>query len=103
MNWNPISWLPWTREGRQTLIYISIALSSPVLCGLILFALHTIRNWDGPSPENRLDRFADIAMLLGWGLMIVLVSYACFISIRALKLNVKDGTAEVDGGNEGKE
>ena len=35
---------------------------------------------------------ADLADRISWGLLIILIAYACFVSIRAMKIN-KDGVS----------
>lgn len=91
MNWNPISWFPFTQEGRKTLIYVAIMWACPVLTGAIMYALNTIRWFDAPA-LNRLTAYADIADKLSWGLLIVLISFACYVSIRAFNIDLKNGT-----------
>ena len=90
-------WLPFTRDGRSTLVYLVLAGCGPALTLVLIWAMRTIRLWDGADAAQRLDRFADIANVISWALLVIVVALACFVSIRALKVNVRNGTAEVDG------
>lgn len=107
----PWNWLPYSREGRQTLIYLVVAGCGPALT-LALWnfagtALDVIRHWDGAPPLDRLNHYAAIAeltiQLIGWALLVIVIALACFVSIRSLKLNVKQGTAEAEGDGSGGE
>jgi len=82
--------LPFTTDGRATLIYVMFAGAGPAVMGAIIYAMRTIRNWTAAPANQRLDLFAGIADKLAWGLLIVLVTLACFISIRAIRFG-KDG------------
>lgn len=91
MKWyNPFTWFPYTHEGRQTLVYMALAWAAPIICGMLIWAMQTLRDWTDAPVLQRLERFADIADRLSWGLLVILVSYACFVSIRAVKIG-KDG------------
>jgi hypothetical protein len=81
---------PFSHEGRQTLVYICLAWAAPIICGMVLWAMRAIRDWGDAPAVDRLNRFADIADRLSWGLVLILVAYACFVSIRAVKIG-KDG------------
>ncbi len=95
MNWNPISWFPFSKDGRATLVYIFFAGSVPVIFGGIIWALSQIRWFDAPA-SDRLDKFYQITMWLAYGFLLGMVAYTAFVSIRALKVNWKEGTASVD-------
>ena len=99
MSWNPLSWLPFTRAGRQTLIYLAFAGSGPAVTFGIIWAMRVIRDWNEASAQARLDRFAELAMMLAYNSIIVSVTFACFISLRALKVS-KDGV-EATSNDEG--
>lgn len=90
---------PFTGEGRRTLINLALFFAGPALTIAIIWAMHTIRFWQGLSAELRLERFANLADRLSWGLLLVLLAFATYVSIRAIKVNLKDGTAEAEGGN----
>jgi hypothetical protein len=81
---------PFSHEGRQTLIYVCIAWAAPVLCGMLVWEQSRIEVFPGAAAEQRLARFADISDRVSWGLMVILVAFACFVSIRAIKIG-KDG------------
>lgn len=97
MNWNPISWFPFGKDGRATLVYIFFAGSVPVILGAIVWALYLIRWWNDAPALARLEKFYNITMWLSYGFMLGMVAYAAFVSIRAAKFNAKEGTAEFDG------
>lgn len=82
--------LPFTRAGRQTLIYLVLAGCGPALTVCIIWAMVVIRDWNEVAASARLDKFATLAMLLGAGLLIIITALACFVSIRAVKIG-KDG------------
>lgn len=102
MNWNPLTWFPFTRDGRQTLVYLALAGCGPALTLGIIWALHTIRDWGDASAQLRLDKFASLAMMMGYNSLIITVALACFVSIRAVKVS-KDGLEATsnDNGQEG--
>lgn len=85
-----MSLFPFTREGRHTLVYIVFSCSGPALTGLILWALYSIEDFAGADAKERLDRFAELSMLVGSALLVTVVALACFVSIRAIKIG-KDG------------
>ena len=98
MNWNPLTWFPFTRDGRQTLVYLALAGCGPALTFGIIWALQTIRDWKEASAELRLDKFASLAMMLGYNSIIITVALACFVSIRAVKVS-KDGLEATSNDN----
>lgn len=97
MNWrNPLTWFPYSREGRQTVIYLALAGCGPALTLVMMWAMNTIRFWDQADATARLDKFATLAILIGVALLIIVTALACFVSIRAVKIS-KDGF-EATGG-----
>ena len=93
-----MSLFPFTREGRQTLVYLVFAGCGPALTGVVIWALTVMRDFAGAGAEQRLDKFATLAMLVGAALLIVTVALACFVSIRAIKIG-KDGLEANGEGN----
>lgn len=81
---------PFTREARQTLMYLVLAGCGPALTGCIMWALSVVEVFPGTSGDARLAAYVDLAKPLGWGLMIIIIALACFVSIRAIKVG-KDG------------
>ena len=99
MKWyNPLTWFPWSRSGRQTLIYIMAALSGPALSIMVIAAGYVIVTFPDTSGEQRLDKFSSLAMIAALALLIVIIRDACFVSIRAAKIKdwieVKGDTGE---------
>jgi hypothetical protein len=96
--YNPLTWFPYTREGRQTLIYLALAGCGPALTLVMVWAMTTIRSWADASAAARLDKFATLAYLIGAALLIIVTALACFVSIRAVKIS-KDGFEATGGEN----
>lgn len=100
MKWfNPWTWVPWTREGRQTLLYIVLALCGPALTGCLLWALDVVRVFPGTTGEQRLDAYVELSKPIGWALMVIVVALSCFVSIRAIKIGPLEATSRDDGGD----
>jgi hypothetical protein len=78
------SLVPFTHEGRQTLVYLVFAGAGPVLTILVFYAM--IRAFD----EGQWGLGGELANKLAWGLLILICALACFVSIRAIRLG-KDG------------
>jgi cytochrome b subunit of formate dehydrogenase len=89
MSWNPITWFPFGKDGRATLIYMAFAGSVPAITGVIVWALYQIRWFDAPALD-RLERFYQVTMWLAYGFMIGMSAYAAFVSFRAFKAS-KEG------------
>lgn len=99
MSLNPF---PFNRAGRQTLVYLSLAGSGPVLTAATIWALGIIRDFPGADAAARLRAFASIADKVAWSLFVVVVALACFVSIRAVKLGKGGFEAEAnDNGDDG--
>ena len=91
---------PFTREGRQTLIYCVLAGCGPALTAVVIWAMLVIRRWDAANTADRLDKFASLAMVMASALVVIVVALSCFVSIRAIKIG-KDGleaSGDGDGG-----
>jgi len=85
---------PLTREGRQTLIYLTFAFAGPALTGIVIWAMVAALEHTALWPT-----FRDLALIVAAALMIVVMGLACFVSIRAIKIG-KDGieaTGDGDG------
>lgn len=92
-------WLPFTRAGERTWVYMLGGLCAPVLTVIVIWALQVIRYWPGATPEQKLEKFFILAMLVATGLLIMVIAFACFISIRAIKVG-KDGIEASGSGGE---
>lgn len=90
MTFNPLTWVPWTRLGRQTLLTIVFALCGPALTACVMWALSIVRDFPGASADQRLDAYVKLAQPIGWSLIIIVVALAAYISIRSIKAG-KDG------------
>lgn len=75
---------PFTREGRQTLVYLVFAGCGPALTLLVRWAM-------GQALDRKLiDVFGSLANKVADALLIIVIGLACFVSIRAIKVG-KDG------------
>jgi len=101
MNWNPISWFPFTQEGRKTLIYLVIAGCGPALTLGIMWALTVIRDFKGVDADTKLASFSELAMMLGYNSIIITIALSCFVSIRAFNIDLKAGTLSAQSNEEG--
>lgn len=90
---------PLTFAGRQTLIYVCLALSGPVLTGIVVWALASIRDWKDVDAVTKLARYAALTNYIAIALLIVVIALACFVSIRAIKIG-RDGI-EAESNNNG--
>jgi hypothetical protein len=78
------SLFPFTREGRQTLVYLVFAGAGPALTLLVKWAM-------GQALDRKLnDAFASLADKVADALLVICLALACFVSIRAIKIG-KDG------------
>lgn len=92
MKWfNPFTWVPFSQEGRQTLVYLVFAGSGPTLTIFTAWAmLEALRHgWQGI--------FANLAYTVAACLLIIVTGLAMFVSIRALRFG-KDGFSAEGGG-----
>lgn len=80
---------PFTNDGRQTLIYIMFSCSTAILTLLVWWAM------DRMFDAGQWNAGRGLADKVAWGLLISISGYACFVSVRAIKLG-KDGFS-VDG------
>lgn len=71
---------PFTRDGRQTLIYLMAAFCAPVLTALVWWAMKLAA---GSAQWTIFGRLADKVAL---ALLISSITFAAFVSIRALKV-----------------
>lgn len=93
MTWNPLTWLPFTRDGRMTLIYLALAGCGPALTLVVIWAMNLSQK------ANQWAIFADLANKVAWALLLIVLALSCFVSIRAIKVG-KDGieaTGDGDG------
>ena len=87
MKWySPLSWFPWTQEGRATAVYLGFLWSGPTLTALLRWSMGEIEFFPGAAADQRLAAFARLADKVVDGVLLVGIVYACFISIRALKV-----------------
>lgn len=98
MRWNPLTWFPFTKDGRATLIYLTFAGSVPALTAILVYVLYTIRWFDAPAID-RLERFYQIGMRITLAVLLSMLIYGAFISLRAFKAS-KDGV-EFDSKDDG--
>ena len=90
--YNPLTWFPFTHQGRQTLIYLVFAGAGPALCAMVIWAMVTALG------RNLFATFSNLALIVASCLLIIVTGLAMFVSIRAVKLG-KDGFS-AEGGND---
>lgn len=90
MKWySPWTWVPFTREGRSTLVYLAFAGAGPMLTLVLIWAMDKIRYFDAPA-QSRLDRFAGLSDIIAWSVFVIVTGLCTFVAFRALKVG-KDG------------
>jgi hypothetical protein len=78
-------YLPFTREGRQTLIYLMFAGAGPALCLIVMWAM------SGALAHVGLwSLFAQLSLIVAICLLVTVSGFAAFVAIRALKIG-RDG------------
>lgn len=76
--------LPLTREGRQTLVYLTFAGAGPATSAVNLWAMLKA------AADGQWQVFYPLAMTNAVGNGIIVTALAMFVSIRAIKIS-KDG------------
>lgn len=84
------SWVPYTGEGRQTLLYMVLAGCAPALHASIMWAMNVVKTFPGATGEARLAAYVKLAEPISYSLLIIVISLAMFVSLRSLKFS-KDG------------
>ena len=82
---------PLSKEGRQTLVYLSFAGAGPVLTAVVIWAM-AVAQWN-----TWRDVFANLAYMVAAGMLTIVTGLAMFVSIRSLKVS-RDGL-EASGGD----
>ena len=82
---------PFTKEGRQTLVYLTFAGAGPALTVIVVWAM-AVAQWNTWQ-----DVFANLAYMVATGMLIIVTGLAMFVSIRSLKVS-RDGL-EASGGD----
>lgn len=78
------SLFPFSRDGRQTLIYLVFAGAGPALTALVIWAM------DRALLHKMFGLFRDLSWFVATSMMIVVIGLSMFVSIRAIKVG-KDG------------
>lgn len=94
------SLFPFTREGRHTLLYITISLCAPALTIFSMWAMSVVERFPGVPAQERLDAYVKLATLIAVDLLIMVVALACFVSIRSLKIGANGLEADGKGGGD---
>ena len=84
-------WVPYTGEGRQTLLYMVLAGCAPALHGSIMWAMNVVKTFPGTTGEQRLNAYVKLAEPISYSLLIIVIALAMFVSLRSLKFSAKDG------------
>ena len=77
-------WVPFTHDGRQTLIYLIFAGAGPALT---LVGLHILEQTEG---AGQWGIYATQARIFGWSLFVIVAGLGMFVSIRSFKIG-KEG------------
>lgn len=86
---------PFTRPGRQTLVYLVFAGAGPALTAVVIWAMIEALERAALWPT-----FSQLALIVAAGLFVIVLGLAMFVSIRAIKIG-KDGIeADGEGGEE---
>lgn len=99
MTWNPLTWLPWSVNGRRTLLTIVFAACGPALTACIMWALNVVKTFPGTTGEQRLAAYVKLAEPVTWSLIIIVIALASYISIRSFKAG-KDGIETTSFGDD---
>jgi len=91
MKWNPLSWMPYTHEGRQTLVYLVFAGAGPALTIVVIWAMLKALDY------KLFATFSHLSLIVAGAMLIIVTGLAMFVSIRAVKLG-KDGFSAEGGG-----
>lgn len=75
---------PFTREGRKTLVYLTLAGAGPATSGINLWAMSVA------ADAGQWVSFHSLAMTNAIGNGIIVTALAMFVSIRAIRIS-KDG------------
>lgn len=86
-------WLPYTKEGRQTLVYLTFAGAGPVLTAIVIWAMVKALGF------RLFDVFANLSYVVAAGLLILITGLSMFVAIRSLKVS-KDGLEATGGEKE---
>lgn len=82
---------PFTRDGRQTLIYLTFAGCGPALTLVVMWAMN-----EALGRPALWKTFSTLAYVVALSLLIIVTGLGMFVSIRAVKIS-KDGF-EAEGG-----
>lgn len=86
-----MSMFPFTKEGRQCLVYLTFAGAGPALTAIVIWAM-IVADW-----HTWQNVFANLAYMVASGMLIIVTGLAMFVSIRSLKVS-RDGL-EASGGD----
>lgn len=89
--YNPFTWVPYSKEGRQSLVYLAFAGAGPILTGIVVWAMTV------SDSHSWREVFANLAYMVAAGMLIVVTGLSMFVSIRSLKVS-RDGL-EASGGD----
>lgn len=80
------SLFPFTHAGRQTLIYLVLAMAGPALTAVVMWAMEITKD------ARQWAIFGSLADRVAWSLFVIVCALACFVSIRAIRIG-KDGAS----------
>ena len=77
-----MSLFPFTREGRQTLVYLAFVGAGPALTAIVIWSMLQALRYPALWPT-----FTKLALIVATGLFVILCGLAMFVSIRAVKIS----------------
>lgn len=76
--------VPFTHDGRQTLVYLVFAGAGPALTAVVIWIMQAARD------AKQWDTFSRVALIVAAALLVITIALAMFVSIRAIKIG-RDG------------
>lgn len=93
MRWyNPLSWFPWSQDGRRTSLYLSALFAGPVLCAICIWIMIEAKM------IGRLDLFDRVAYSFAGSLFLVVAAIAVGTGLNIKLSWGKDGLNGAAGG-----
>lgn len=92
-------YLPFSSDGRRTLVYLTFAGAGPSLTLMVWWLLNTIRTWTGVDPKDALASFSNLSFWVVGCLLTVCVTMACYIAVKEFKIGPGGIDAQSQGGD----
>lgn len=92
MRWNPLTWFPWSQDGRRTSLYLSALFAGPVLSLVCIWIMIEAK------ALGRLDLFDRIAYSFAGSLFVVALAIAVGTGLNIKLSWGRDGLNGAAGG-----